>query len=42
MTSMPHKFEVAKAPGTVHGVVVKVDPKTGKAEQITRLQMAHV
>jgi metallophosphoesterase (TIGR00282 family) len=42
MTSMPHKFEVAKAPGTVHGVVVKVDPKTGKAKKITRLQMAHV
>ena len=41
LTSMPHKFEVAKAAGTLHGVVVKVDPKTGKAEGITRLQMAH-
>jgi metallophosphoesterase (TIGR00282 family) len=40
LTSMPHKFEVAKAAGTVQGVVVKVDPKTGKAEGITRLQMA--
>jgi hypothetical protein len=39
LTSMPHKFEVAQAPGTVHGVVVKIDPKTGRAEGITRLQM---
>jgi len=41
LTSMPNKFEVAQAPGTLHGVVVKIDPKTGKAEGITRLQMAH-
>jgi 2',3'-cyclic-nucleotide 2'-phosphodiesterase len=38
LTSMPHKFEVARATGTVHGVIVRVDPKTGKAEGITRLQ----
>jgi 2',3'-cyclic-nucleotide 2'-phosphodiesterase len=41
LTSMPHKFEVAQAPGTVHGVVVKVDTKNGKAEKITRLQIKH-
>ena len=41
LTSMPHKFEVAQAPGTVHGVIVKVDPKTGRAEGITRVQMRH-
>jgi metallophosphoesterase (TIGR00282 family) len=41
LTSMPHKFEVARSFGTVHGVVVKVDPKSGKAEGITRLQVAH-
>jgi hypothetical protein len=40
LTSMPHKFEVAPSAATVHGVVVKVDPKTGKAEGITRLQIA--
>jgi 2',3'-cyclic-nucleotide 2'-phosphodiesterase len=38
LTSMPHKFEVARSTGTVHGVIVRVDPKTGKAEGITRLQ----
>ena len=41
LTSMPHKFEVAQSIGTVHGVILKVDPKDGKAEQITRLQMTH-
>jgi metallophosphoesterase (TIGR00282 family) len=41
LTSMPNKFEVAKAPGTVHGVVVKVDPKTGRAKGIARIQVAH-
>jgi len=41
LTSMPSKFEVAQAPGTVHGVILKVDPKDGKAQQITRLQMTH-
>jgi len=41
LTSMPHKFEVASSPGTVHGVVVNIDPKTGHAEGIARLQIAH-
>jgi len=41
LTSMPNKFEVAQSPGTVHGVVVQVDPKTGRAEGITRLQIPH-
>jgi metallophosphoesterase (TIGR00282 family) len=41
LTSMPHKFEVAQLPGTVHGVIVNVDIKTGKAQGISRLQMAH-
>ena len=39
LTSMPHKFEVARATGTVHGVIVKVDPKTGRAQGIVRLQI---
>src|ERR1700685_3415576 len=32
LTGMRHKFEVAQSSGTVHGVVVKVDTKTGHAE----------
>ena len=39
LTSMPHKFEVAQSTGTVHGVIISVDPKTGRAGTITRLQM---
>lgn len=41
ITSMPHKFEVAQSPGTVHGVVIKVDVKTGRTQGITRLQVLH-
>src|SRR5208282_2718830 len=37
LTSMPHKFEVARAPATVHGIIVKVDPKTGRATGINRI-----
>lgn len=40
LTSMPHKFEVAKAQATVQGIIVSVDPKTGRAEGINRIQMA--
>jgi metallophosphoesterase (TIGR00282 family) len=40
LTSMPHKFEVAKTAGILQGAIIKVDPKTGKAKGITRLQMA--
>ena len=38
LTSMPHKFEVAAAAATLHGVVVSVDTKTGRAQNITRIQ----
>lgn len=38
LTSMPHKFEVAAAPATLHGVVVCLDTKTGRAQSITRIQ----
>ena len=38
ITSMPHKFEVAKGPAAVHGIVVNVDPKTGQALGIHRIQ----
>jgi len=41
LTGMPSKFEVAQSLGTVHGVILTVDSKTGHAEKITRLQMTH-
>ncbi|MDE2009562.1 MAG: TIGR00282 family metallophosphoesterase [Candidatus Omnitrophica bacterium] len=37
LTSMPHKFEVAQSSGTVHGVIVKVDARTGRAEAVRRV-----
>lgn len=38
LTSMPVKFQVAENDVAVHGVVVKVDEKTGRAQEITRVQ----
>lgn len=38
LTSMPVKFQVAQKDGTVHGVVIKVDDKTGLAQKIARVQ----
>lgn len=40
LTSMPNKFEVASSAATLHGVIVNVDPKTGRAQGISRLQVA--
>ena len=40
LTSMPHKFEVARAQATVHGIIVKVDSKTGRANSISRIQVS--
>jgi metallophosphoesterase (TIGR00282 family) len=39
LTSMPYKFEVAQSPATVHGAIVNVDPKTGRAAGIKRIQV---
>jgi len=41
LTSMPSKFEVAPLPATIHGVVLKVEAKTGKAQAISRLQVGY-
>ena len=38
LTSMPQKFEVAEGLATLHGIVVDVDEKSGKANRITRIQ----
>ncbi|MBI4517083.1 MAG: TIGR00282 family metallophosphoesterase [Deltaproteobacteria bacterium] len=38
LTHMPAKFEVASGPVSVQGVIVEVDPATGTATGISRLQ----
>jgi len=37
-TSMPQKFEVQEAPGTIHGVIVDVEESTGRALAISRIR----
>jgi metallophosphoesterase (TIGR00282 family) len=39
LTQMPIKFETAKGPAALSGVVVTVDPETGRALDITRLRL---
>lgn len=39
LTGMPSKFEVAAGPGTLCGVVVDIDAKTGRARSIRRVQL---
>jgi metallophosphoesterase (TIGR00282 family) len=36
---MPIRFETAKGPAALHGVVITVDPETGKASDIERLRV---
>jgi len=38
LTSMPAKFQVAENDVIVHGIVVQIDNKTGRAQKITRVQ----
>jgi len=38
LTGMPSKFEVAKGPATLEGVIVDIDRTTGKAVSITRVR----
>ncbi len=38
LTSMPVKFQVAENDVIVHGAVIKIDEKTGRAKEITRVQ----
>ena len=37
---MPIRFETAKGPAKLHGVVITVDPETGRASAIERLSIA--
>ena len=39
MTQMPIKFETAKGPAALHGVVITLDPETGRATGIQRLRV---
>jgi hypothetical protein len=39
LTQMPSRFETAKGPVAVHGVVITVDPETGRASAIERLRV---
>ncbi|MBF0387969.1 MAG: TIGR00282 family metallophosphoesterase [Candidatus Omnitrophica bacterium] len=38
LTGLPNKFEVAKGPGTLCGVLLDIDDVTGKARSIVRVQ----
>jgi len=38
LTQMPVRFEAAKGPAALHGVVITVDPETGRASDIVRIR----
>ena len=40
LTQMPIRFETARGPAKLHGVVIAVDPDTGRASDIRRLSLA--
>ena len=39
LTQMPIRFEPAKGPAALRGVVIAVDPETGRATSIQRLNV---
>ena len=39
LSQMPMRFETAKGPAALHGVVITVEPETGKATAIERLRV---
>jgi len=39
LTQMPARFEPAKGPAALHGVIIVVDPETGRASDIRRLRV---
>ncbi|MCI0549300.1 MAG: TIGR00282 family metallophosphoesterase [Candidatus Rokubacteria bacterium] len=39
LTQMPNRFEPAKGPAALHGVVIAIDPETGTALSIERLRI---
>jgi 2',3'-cyclic-nucleotide 2'-phosphodiesterase len=40
LSQMPARFEPARGPAALHGVVIVVDPETGRASDIRRLRVA--
>ncbi len=40
LTQMPVRFEPAKGPAALHGVVITADPETGRASDIRRVRVA--
>jgi calcineurin-like phosphoesterase len=40
LTQMPGRFEPAKGPAMLQGVVIRIDPDTGKALGIERLRVS--
>jgi calcineurin-like phosphoesterase len=41
LTHMPVKFEVASGPSVVQGVLIDVDPDSGQAQAMRRVQEAY-
>ncbi len=39
LTQMPIRFEAARGPAALHGVIITVDPDTGRASEIRRLRV---
>jgi 2',3'-cyclic-nucleotide 2'-phosphodiesterase len=39
LSQMPARFEPAKGPAALHGVVIAIDPETGRASDIRRLRV---
>ena len=39
ISQMPNRFEPAKGPAALHGVVIVVDPDSGRASDIRRLRV---
>jgi len=39
LTQMPNRFEPAKGPAALHGVVIRIDPDTGRGLSIERLRV---
>jgi len=40
LNQMPIRFETARGPAALHGVVIVVEPETGRATSIRRLRVA--